>query len=96
MSLAYHRPDVPPEIEVGWRSDGDSIVVHVRDNGVGIPPESREDVFDSFRRLHSQDTHPGTGLGLAIVRKAVQLLGGSVWVESEIGAGSTFPVKLSP
>jgi len=93
-ALTYHRPGVPAEVEVGWRRDADSVVVHVRDNGIGIAPESREQVFEIFRRLDSRDERPGTGIGLAIVRKAVQLLGGDVWVESKVDEGSTFCVKL--
>lgn len=95
-ALAYRRPGVPAEIEVGWRNDGDSVVVHVRDNGIGIAPESCEKVFDIFWRCHSQEDRPGSGLGLAIVRKAVELLGGDVWVESKVDEGSTFCVKLGP
>ena len=47
-----------------------------------------------FQRLHSEEEYPGTGIGLATVRKSVELLGGNVWVESKVGEGSTFFVRL--
>jgi light-regulated signal transduction histidine kinase (bacteriophytochrome) len=47
-----------------------------------------------FQRLHSEDEYPGTGIGLANVKKSVELLGGSVWLESKVGEGSTFFVRL--
>jgi two-component system, LuxR family, sensor kinase FixL len=67
----------------------------VRDEGVGIPAEALEAVFDRYVRLESAaDSGRGTGLGLPIVRQITELHGGKVWVESELGAGSTFHVIL--
>jgi signal transduction histidine kinase len=70
------------------------VVVKVTDNGIGIPLEYQEKIFNMFQRLHSEEEYPGTGIGLAAVRKSVELLGGSVWVESKPGDGSTFFVRL--
>jgi signal transduction histidine kinase len=72
----------------------EQIIVAVRDEGIGIPPESLPSLFDPFYRAPNANKIPGTGLGLAIVRQAVELHGGSVSVESQVGAGSTFSIHL--
>jgi PAS domain S-box-containing protein len=68
----------------------------VRDTGVGIPEEHREQVFERFHRVESTQarTYEGTGIGLALVQELVKLHGGSVRVESAVGAGSTFTVTI--
>jgi signal transduction histidine kinase len=68
----------------------------VEDQGVGIPPEARSRIFDRFFRVSSFETKgiPGTGLGLSIVKGLVELHGGRIWVESEVGRGSSFHVTL--
>ncbi len=93
-AFTYHKPDVPPQVCVTYHSENTHVVVEVRDNGIGIPPEYHEKIFNVFQRLHSEEEYPGTGIGLATVKKSVELLGGSVWVESTVGAGSTFFVRL--
>ncbi|MDQ3308758.1 MAG: ATP-binding protein, partial [Gemmatimonadota bacterium] len=66
--------------------------VVVSDTGIGIDPEHHEMIFHEFAQVDSSRArvHHGTGLGLAIARKFVQLHGGSIWVESELGQGSRF------
>ena len=68
----------------------------VTDQGVGIPPEARSRIFDRFFRVASFETKgiPGTGLGLSIVKGLVELHGGRIWVDSEVGRGSAFHVTL--
>jgi signal transduction histidine kinase len=68
----------------------------VADEGVGIPPEARARIFDRFFRVSSFETKniSGTGLGLSIVKGLVELHGGRIWVESEVGRGSSFHVTL--
>ena len=68
----------------------------VKDTGIGIPPEQCELVFESFRQVDGSHTraHQGTGLGLAITKQLVELHGGRIWVESEVGVGSTFAFIL--
>ncbi|HYE92164.1 MAG TPA: GAF domain-containing protein [Terriglobales bacterium] len=82
-------------IEVRARRDGDAVRIAVADTGIGIAPEDREAVFDEFRQLGRHGTtSEGTGLGLALARRFVQLHGGRIWVESEVGRGSTFTFTL--
>ena len=64
--------------------------VCVSDNGIGIPAEFQESVFEPFRRLHGKDAYAGTGMGLAICRRIVESFGGRIWVESAEGEGSRF------
>jgi signal transduction histidine kinase len=93
-AITYRKPDTPPTVAVTSVRSGERVVVAVRDNGIGIPAEHREKIFNIFQRLHSDDEYPGTGIGLATVKKSVNLLGGAVWVESIVGEGSTFFVQL--
>jgi two-component system sensor histidine kinase GlrK len=71
-----------------------SVLVSVIDTGPGIPKEHATAIFDKFRQVPGAGRHPGTGLGLAIVKHIIQAHGGSVWVESEAGSGSTFTLQL--
>lgn len=94
-ALAYRRPGVAPQVHVDvLPAEPDRILVRVTDNGEGIAPEHHEKVFHVFQRLHAQETHPGTGIGLAIVKKSVELMGGTIHLESEPGRGSTFSFTL--
>jgi len=92
--LKYRREGVAHRVEIRGRVEGTWAVVEVADNGIGIAPEYQDKIFNVFQRLHGQDAYPGTGIGLAIVKKAVNLMKGTVEVESEKGRGSVFRVKL--
>ncbi len=75
---------------------GDVIEISVVDTGVGIAPEDRDVVFEEFRQVGTDiaKKHEGTGLGLALTRRFVELHGGNIWLESEVGVGSTFTFAL--
>lgn len=80
-----------------WVDDYDSqVALNVSDTGIGIPPEEQPRIFEKFYRVQSAETEniTGTGLGLAIVKSIVEKHNGRVWVESEVGKGSTFTVLL--
>lgn len=93
-----------PEGSVTVRAYADEqyVYVSVQDTGVGIPPEAQEKVFDLFTRVEDRyrRTTEGTGLGLALVKRLVELHGGFVTLESEVGRGTTvtvaFPVRDMP
>lgn len=90
----YCPAGTPVVITVG-RSGAD-VLVSVRDSGPGISEDQHELVFERFTRLghHMTREVPGTGLGLHIARQLVEAMGGRIWVESEVGAGSTFRFTL--
>jgi signal transduction histidine kinase len=94
-AVTYRREGVDLRVRVDWRDEGESAVISVSDNGIGIPADYRDKVFNVFQRFQSDDEYPGTGIGLANVKKCVDLLGGSVWFESAEGEGTTFFVRLA-
>ena len=88
-AIRYRGSD-PPRIHVAAERQHKEWMFSVRDNGIGIDPRYKEQVFGIFKRLHSAADYPGTGMGLAICQRIIERLGGRIWVESELGQGSTF------
>jgi len=89
-------------IEFGYKTDNNVITFFVKDTGVGIDPQMQTLIFERFRQVDDNTSKKfgGTGLGLSISKGIVNLLGGKIWVESEIGAGTTFffnlPYRILP
>ena len=81
-------------IELAARREGDEILVLVSDTGVGIEAHELQSIFQEFRRVERHQERGGKGLGLAIAKRFVQLHGGRIWAESEVGVGSTFYFTL--
>jgi signal transduction histidine kinase len=79
-------------VDIDVRLDGESLVYRVSDTGIGIPKDEVENVFAEFRQVDAAITreYGGTGLGLSITKRLVEMHGGRIWVESELGKGSTF------
>jgi len=89
-AVKYMGDQKRPRIEIGWEEGQSEYTFFVRDNGVGIPKEHHEKIFALFHRVEPREKGDGTGIGLTIVRRIVENHGGKVWVESEVGKGSTF------
>jgi signal transduction histidine kinase len=87
----FGSPLSPAEI-----SERYGVLVHVRDSGIGISPEKQAHIFEPFFQVDSSSTreYGGTGLGLTLAKRYVEAHGGHIWVDSELGSGSTFTVSL--
>jgi len=93
-AVKFHGQE-PVQVDISAkRKDGDWVFA-IRDNGIGIAPEQRERIFLIFQRLHHRSEYPGTGIGLALCHRIVERHGGRIWVESEVGKGSTFYFTLT-
>jgi PAS domain S-box-containing protein len=88
-----YRSSAPPHIHVCASQDAGFWHFECRDNGVGVPVNYSELIFEPFKRLHG-DEIPGSGIGLAVCKKIVERYGGRIWVQSVIGEGSTFHFTL--
>ena len=91
--MKFLKPGVPPLLRLWTEDKGEFVRIWVQDNGIGIEPEHRDEIFRLFSRLHGAK-YAGTGLGLAIVREGVERMGGHVGVESKPGEGSRFWIEL--
>jgi signal transduction histidine kinase len=92
-NAAKYSPDGGP-IEVDVHTGATEVRIKVTDHGIGIAPNDIEHVFDAFRRGANVGDIPGTGLGLAITKRAIEVHGGTITVESRLGAGTTFAVTM--
>ncbi len=84
-------------ISIGARADGASVVISVSDTGIGIPKEKQDRIWSRFYRDEDQSLvmeTPGTGLGLSIVKEYVNMHDGEIWLDSEVGHGTTFYVRI--
>ena len=84
------------EIQIGSKKDEDnSDILYVKDNGIGIAEKHFEEIFKIFKRIHKRDAYGGgSGSGLSFVKKIIDLHNGKIWLESELGIGSSFYIKL--
>lgn len=92
-AIKYRGP-AAPLVKISALRSEQMWIIAVRDNGIGIEPQYFERIFAIFQRLHTRDEYPGTGIGLALCRRIVDQAGGSIWIESELGKGSTFYFTL--
>lgn len=89
-SIKFRKQGENPTIDIMAEPEGSGWRFSVKDNGIGIAPEHTEKIFKIFQRLHNRNMYEGTGIGLANCKKIIDLHQGKIWVESELGKGSTF------
>lgn len=96
--VKFQHPDRPPVIEVSGIDYGDYWLFEIKDNGIGIPEDMREKIFQLFKKIHYVKEHHGTGIGLAICKRIAEQHGGEIWVESspEDGSSFYFTIKKQP
>jgi light-regulated signal transduction histidine kinase (bacteriophytochrome) len=89
-AIKYARPGVTPRIHISAEQSDEGVFrFAISDNGAGIDAKNYDRIFAPLKRLHGQEI-PGNGIGLAICKKIVERHGGQIWVESQVGKGSTF------
>lgn len=89
-AMKYRHKEQAPKIDIACKRIGEHYQFSIRDNGIGIAPEFHSRIFQMFKRIHADSEYPGTGIGLALCKKVVELSGGKIWVESQLGEGATF------
>jgi signal transduction histidine kinase len=89
-AIKFRRENVSPKIEITCEEKEDEYFFAFKDNGIGIDASSKDDIFNVFKRLHTDAEYPGTGIGLATCKKVVSMHKGEIWVESTLDEGSTF------
>lgn len=92
-AIKFHG-DETPRVEISVEREEGYWHFQVKDNGIGIAPRYSDKIFAPFRRLHTRARYPGTGIGLAICQRIVDKRGGKIWVDSELGKGTTFHFTL--
>ncbi len=93
-AIKFHDKDKGIVIHVGAEQEENMVKIFVRDNGIGIEPNFKKSMFNVFKKYHNREEYEGTGIGLAICKKIVAQHRGKIWVESELGEGSTFYFTL--
>lgn len=93
-SIKFTKPYTQPKISItAFRTN--RWIFSIEDNGIGISEAEQDKIFNIFERLHSKSEYAGTGIGLAHCKKIVEMHGGELWVDSEVGKGSTFHFSIS-
>ncbi|HEX9459574.1 MAG TPA: ATP-binding protein [Thermoanaerobaculia bacterium] len=92
--LKFHRPDLPPRVEISGRVFNNTAQITVSDNGIGFDEKYADRIFTMFERLHGRAAYEGTGIGLAICRKIAHRHGGEIQASSVPGEGARFVVTL--
>jgi len=89
-AIKFRKPEVPPKIHISAKKDERMCIFSISDNGIGLEKQYKDKIFEVFKRLHTMDEYKGAGIGLAISKRIIERHGGYIWIESELGKGSTF------
>ena len=93
-AIKFHGKETP-RVHISAKEQETDYLLSVKDNGIGIDPQYFDRLFKIFQRLHTKQEYPGSGIGLVICKKIVERHGGRIWLESQIGKGSTVYFTLS-
>src|SRR5439155_17760222 len=93
-AVKFVFPGTTPRIHIWAETEKSRARIYIADNGIGIEPKNHERIFQMFERVNSPKDYDGTGIGLAIVKKAVERMGGTLGVKSDLGEGSAFWFEL--
>jgi PAS domain S-box-containing protein len=93
-AIKFRDPGRPPKVTVECLEMAREWIIAISDNGIGIAPENHARLFGIFQRLVSREQYEGTGIGLAACRKIIEHHGGRIWIDSQVGQGSTFFVAF--
>jgi len=94
-AVKFMPPERKPKIEIWTEAKGeDSVRIYIKDNGIGVPSQDREKIFQMFERLEPSAKYEGSGIGLSIVRRAIERMSGKIGVETSDNPGTTFWIEL--
>lgn len=93
-AVKYSSKSELPKVTISGTSSDTEIVYAISDNGIGIPKEEHDSIFELFSRAAAGKDFDGTGVGLAIVKRILQKHEGSIWLDSTVGTGSVFFVSF--
>ena len=94
-AIKFRKESIAPTIEINYKELADYHQFSISDNGIGIAAKDTDRIFYIFQKLHLDKKYEGHGIGLANSRKIVEIHGGSIWVVSEVGKGSTFNFTIA-
>jgi len=89
-AIKFQQKDVIPVISIIYKKETEHHLISIQDNGIGIPIDQQDQVFEIFTRLNSRKHFSGSGIGLATCKKIIESLRGNIWLESTEGVGTTF------
>ncbi len=89
-AIKFHRDGVTPEIHITGIDHGRHWLFEIKDNGMGVPANMQDIIFQLFKKIHYHQSQSGTGIGLALCKRIIEQHGGEIWVESKPGKGSSF------